>query len=65
MAFERSAADKQCVDTLAARLVEKDDGGGFCQWVADNFDYNEDTISGHDTTHTMGHARQKQMLTAE
>ena len=42
------------MDTLAAGLVEKDDGGGFCQWVADNFDYNKDTISGHDTTHTMG-----------
>ena len=50
MAFERSAVDKQCVDTLAAGLIEK----GFCQWVADNFDYNDDTISGHDTTHTMG-----------
>ncbi len=29
-------------------------GGGFCQWVADNFDYNEDTLTEHDTTHVMG-----------
>ena len=26
------------------------DGGGFCQWVADNFDFNEDSLTGQDTT---------------
>ena len=26
----------------------------FCQWVADNFDLNEDTIFGENTTHVMG-----------
>lgn len=27
---------------------------GFSQWVADNFDHNEDTLNGHQSTHVMG-----------
>ena len=38
-------------DGLPVGLVN---GGRFYQWVADNFDYNEDVITGHDTTHVMG-----------
>ena len=54
MAFERAAAVKQSAQNLPSGLTERDKGGGFCQWVADNFDYNEDTISGKDSTHAMG-----------
>ena len=25
-----------------------------CQWIADNFDFNEDTLTGNDTTQIMG-----------
>ena len=31
-----------------------DDSTKFCQWVTDNFDFNEDTLIGKNTTHTMG-----------
>ena len=54
MAFERSAVVSHSINDLPPGLVGAQDGGGFCQWVADNFDYNEDTISGHDSTHVMG-----------
>lgn len=27
--------------------------GEFCQWVADNFNHNEDSSSGHETTHVI------------
>ena len=54
MAFERAAAVTHTIHDLAPGLVSKEGGGGFCQWVADNFDYNEDTVSGHNTTHVMG-----------
>lgn len=54
MSFERSAVINHSVNELPPGLVAADDGGGFCQWIADNFDYNEDTLAGHDTTHVMG-----------
>ena len=53
LAFERSAA--VCSSRgLPPGLDKISEGGGFTQWVADNFDYNEDTLTGHDTTHVMG-----------
>ena len=54
MAFERAAVCTHTINDLTPGLLSKDKRGGFCQWVADNFDYNEDTISGHNTTHVMG-----------
>ena len=54
IAFERSTAVNQTMPNSSSGIVDIDKGGGFCQWVADNFDYNEDTVSGHDTTHVMG-----------
>ena len=35
-------------------ILQNTDGGSFCHWVADNFDVNEDTKTGHDRTHVMG-----------
>ena len=57
MEFERSSVVDQSIHTLVmlhSGKVEQDKG--ICQWVANNFDYNEDTItrSGHDSTHVMG-----------
>ena len=53
MSFEKSAAvhvgNKFLDDVLKAEGKLP-----FCQWVADNFDINEDTISGENTTHVMG-----------
>jgi hypothetical protein len=54
LSFERSAAVSTSEDGLPPGLMKADAGGGFCQWVADNFDYNEDTLTGQDTTHVMG-----------
>ena len=54
MAFERAAVKGQSHDTLHAGIVPQDQDGGFCQWIADNFDKNEDTVTGHGTSHTMG-----------
>ena len=54
MAFERSAVVSESIYDLPPGIAEKCKGGGFCQWVAYNFDYNEDTLTGHDTTHVMG-----------
>ena len=36
MAFERAAALTHAIHDLAPGLVSKE-GGGFCQWMADNF----------------------------
>ena len=54
LTFERSAAVSTSGDGLPPGLQKVNDGGGFCQWVADNFDFNEDTLTGLDTTHVMG-----------
>ena len=54
MAFERSAVVSRSVEDSPPGLIQHGDNGGFCQWVADNFDYNEDTTTGHDTTLVMG-----------
>ena len=54
MAFERSAVVSRSVEDSPPGLIQHGHNGGFCQWVADNFDYNEDTTTGHDTTHVMG-----------
>ena len=35
-------------------IVKNANGGDFCHWVADNFDLNEDTQTGHNTTHAIG-----------
>ena len=35
-------------------IVKKANGGGFCHWVADNFDLNGDTQTGNNTAHTLG-----------
>ena len=45
--FQRSAAVQQCED-------ERHPFSGVCQWVADNFDYNEDMYNGENTIHVMG-----------
>ncbi|XP_048253265.1 uncharacterized protein LOC124140320 [Haliotis rufescens] len=53
--FERSAVTSRNIDDLHPGIGVNEDGTeGFCQWIADNFDYNEDTISGHNSTHVMG-----------
>lgn len=39
IAFQRSAMDDTCSDGLPGGLIKQSDGGGFCQWVADNFDH--------------------------
>ena len=49
LSFKRSAT---VMSTPGLQKVN--DGGGFCQWVADNFDFNEDTLTGQDTTHVIG-----------
>jgi hypothetical protein len=54
IAFEKAAAVGRSIHDLPPGLVQQTEGEGFCQWVADNFDYNEDTLTGHDTTHVMG-----------
>ena len=42
------------VNDLRLGIFQNTDGGSFCHWVADNFDVNEDTKTGHDRTHVMG-----------
>lgn len=54
IAFEKAAVVGRSIHDLPPGLVQQTEGEGFCQWVADNFDYNEDTLTGHDTTHVMG-----------
>ncbi|XP_048236850.1 uncharacterized protein LOC125372026 [Haliotis rufescens] len=54
MDFEKSAVVSKSVEDLPPGIEAQDQGGGFCQWVADNFDYNEDTVTGHNSTHVMG-----------
>ena len=48
-AFEKSSA---VTDFSSIQSVRSEND--FIQWVADNFDLNEDTGTGHDTTHVMG-----------
>ena len=54
MELERSGILDQSIHTLHPGIVEQDKGGGFCQWLADNFDHNEDTVLGRGTSHMMG-----------
>ena len=54
IAFERSAAVEQSVSDVPPGLSANTNNGGFCQWIADNFYYNEDTVTGSDSTYTMG-----------
>ena len=35
-------------------ILQNTDGGSSCHCVADNFDVNVDTKTGHDRTHVMG-----------
>ena len=51
--FERSAVVTRSED-FALLTSPNDDSTRFCQWAADNFDFNEDTLTGENTTHTMG-----------
>ena len=53
MLFEKAAAVHVSNGFLDAEL-KKGEKLPFCQWVADNFDFNEDTITGENTTHVMG-----------
>ena len=48
MASERSAVVSRSVEDSPPGLIQHGDDGGFCQWVADHFDYNDDTSTGHD-----------------
>ena len=56
MAFQRSAVLGQRVEDLPVGMNsdKSDTNPQFCQWIADNFDFNEDTLTGSDTTHVMG-----------
>ena len=51
MRFECAAAASRESDI---DIPQNDNGNNFCQWVADNFDFNEDTLHGKNTTHVMG-----------
>jgi len=42
------------VNDLILGILQNTDGGSSCHCVADNFDVNEDTKTGHDRTHVMG-----------
>ena len=42
MDIEKSAVSNINVNDLMPGITSKNDGGGFCQWVADNFDLNEE-----------------------
>ena len=52
MSFEKAAAVHVSNGFLDAEL-NKGEKLPFCQWVADNFDFNEDTLTGENTTHVM------------
>ena len=52
--FERSCVVSHSIQELPPGVVKQSDGGGFTQWVADNFDHVEDTYSGRNSTHAMG-----------
>ena len=54
MIVQKSAMSEASASILPPGLTNLSEGGGFCQWVADNFDYNEDSATGHDSTHVMG-----------
>lgn len=53
MVFERSAATTRSEDGLAPGLLCNDGSVNFRQWVADNFDFNKDTLTGENTTYTI------------
>lgn len=48
--FERSAAVTRYED-FPQLTTPNDDSTRFCQWVAGNFDFNEDTFTDKNTTH--------------
>ena len=48
--FERSAAVTRYED-FPQLTTPNDDSTRFCQWVADNFDFNEDNFTDKNTTH--------------
>ena len=50
--FERSAAVTRSED-FPLLTSPSDESTRLCQWVSDNFDFNEDTLTGENTTHTM------------
>ena len=52
LTFKRSAAATRSGDFLPSRTSVAN--VKFCQWVADNFDLNDDTLTGDNTTHAMG-----------
>ena len=54
MAFELATVVNGSEHSLSPGMSKQTDAVGFCQWVADNFDWNEDILTGHDTTHVMG-----------
>ena len=54
MAFERAAVFNGYEHSLPPGIGQQTDATGFCQWVADNFDWNEDILTGHDTMRVMG-----------
>ena len=53
MNFERSAAFARIEDEYTA-TDKATEQNSFCQWVADNYDFIEDTLNGSNSTHTMG-----------
>lgn len=54
MMFQKSAMSEASASCLPPGLTKLTYGGGFCQWIADNFDHNEDSATGDDSTHVMG-----------
>ena len=52
--FEKAAAVTQTSNATPQATQGDAITEVFCQWVADNFDYNEDTLNGQQTTHVMG-----------
>lgn len=48
--FERSAAVTRSED-FPLLTTPNDGSTRFCQWVPDNFDFNEDTFTDKNTTH--------------
>ena len=54
--FDRSAVVSKWMEDLPRDNMHTSQGGGFCQWVADNFDYNKATHTDNynDTTNAMG-----------
>ena len=50
MGFQKAAVVSQSGKSFPPGSANMNDDLRFYQWVAHNFDYNEDTPTGHDTT---------------